>query len=195
MNPKPKALSVPTRSCVLVRSKCVGCQGSSSTWLSVLRYSLPDRHRPVLETESDGVRSFEEVDCQLCVKDSLPDACKSDVYHLFCCGHPSSVLARSALVSQIVDCVKRAGCSDAWCLAHESCPLMLVLKSLFGVDDPTQRLRIAFGCFSDNELSSAMAQARISDSAKWPLVSRDLRRLLVGYAHAEWSLRIPRSAA
>ena len=66
---------------------------------------------------------------------------------------------------------------------------MDLISMLFAPVHGDDRLRTAFGCFSDNELSSAMAVARIIDADRWPMVGLQWRGAMIRYAYAEWKKR------
>ena len=66
---------------------------------------------------------------------------------------------------------------------------MDLIRMLFAPITEDDRLRTAFGCFSDNELSSAMAVARITDADRWLMVGLQWRGAMLRYAYAEWKKR------
>ena len=66
---------------------------------------------------------------------------------------------------------------------------MNLIRMLFTSITDNDRLRTAFGCFSDDELSSAMAVACVTDADHWPVVGLQWRAAMLRYAHDEWKKR------
>jgi len=129
-------------------------------------------------------RAYSTVVCTMCDGDY-----HADVYHLFTCDHKESIHARTQLVNTIAEAANTAGCSAVWRSFVKGRPLMDLIRMLFAPITEDDRLRTAFGCFSDNELSAAMAVARITDADRWLMVGLQWRGAMLRYAYAEWKKR------
>lgn len=154
-----------------------------------LRLLTDSVHFAVEEDEKSG-RHLEVKLCNLCDIELEVDA-----YHLFTCTDSESVRRRKALVAQLVELLRQAKASPRWIADRASAPLMVFIRDLFhtvdhaGRADNDRRLRSAFGCFSTDELASAMATVGASDSALWAWIDREMRKLLVSHAYDEWCRR------
>jgi len=133
----------------------------------------------------DGkTRAYSTVVCTKC-----EGGYDADVYHLFTCDDKDSIFARTQLVRTVIDIAWTAGCSAVWRSFVKDRPLMDLIRMLFTSITENDRLRTAFGCFSDNELSSAMAVACVTDADRWPMVGLQWRAAMLRYAYAEWKTR------
>ena len=142
------------------------------------------------EADEKDDHHFASLECQLCDLELELNA-----YHLLTCLESGSILRRKQLHSQLLDILTAAKATGRWIESAKSVPFMAFIRNLFsafderGRDDNDRRLRCAFGCFSTDELSGAMATTGISDPTVWPWVDRELRRLLISYSYDEWKRR------
>ena len=136
----------------------------------------------------DEKRVFVSKLCHLC-----DDDLELDVYHLFTCSEVTSVRNRQQLLDQLLVVLRDAGAHRSWLGVNGKLPLMAFVRNLFDArdhrfrDDNAKRLRCAFGCFSHDELSCAMATAGVANNSIWLWVDGEFRRLLLSYAFDEWA--------
>lgn len=140
-------------------------------------------------------REFVSQTCSKCDSKSIVD-----VRHLFLCSSASSVDARRRTATQLLGIIHNIDAARHWSLSFTNASLITIIRNLFScwdkrfVDDDARCFRCAFGCFSDQELETAMSALGVP-SAEHAWLDFEIRRLLLTFAFDEWTvMTAPRAA-
>jgi hypothetical protein len=136
----------------------------------------------------DEKREFVARTCSQCDTKSTVD-----VRHLFQCPNGSATDRRRQLTLQLLNIVSRVDAAHAWLQSFRKASFLTIVRNMFScwdkhfVDDDARCFRCAFGCFSHQELDTALSAMCVPpDDRQW--MEFELRRLLLTFAFDEWSV-------
>lgn len=117
----------------------------------------------------DEKREFVARTCSQCDTKSTVD-----VRHLFQCQNGSATDRRHQLTLQLLDIVSRVDTARAWLQSFRKASFLTIVRNMFScwdkhfVDDDARCFRCAFGCFSHQELDTALSAMCVPpDDRQW----------------------------
>ena len=132
-------------------------------------------------------REFVSQTCSKCDSKSIVD-----VRHLFLCSSASSVDTRRRTAVQLLGLVHNIVPARHWTQSFKAASLTTIVRNLFScwdkrfVDDDSRCFRCAFGCFSGQELETALSSICVP-SSEYAWLEFEIRRLLLTFAFDEWT--------